>query len=479
LDTNDSKYWIICIVYLAILALAYPFFYQYSTHIGIFIYFQLYIFPVYLATAMKNKWGGYIAGVISLVLMMSILEGVIPRMSYSSLKGKEEIQVIIPVVLQVLMVGWVIYRKNKSFSKIQSRLSEVINENTLMEQQHFSSQNLVQDLRKENLHYLSHLINLTEYLRQLNQDVTFNGVVKNAGKIINEQVTPFYQAIFKVTHYESVLKLAWEEGQSRYSTVEDSVLWGEGLIGKAAEQRQMMVHSTEANRKEIIHEEKDDICVAYPLLFQKKIMGILYLELENTRFEHNKVMLDTFATFIGMALHSSELMEMKQQEAITDGLTQLLNHANYEQRLKEIFASAKRYQRPLSLLLMDIDHFKHYNDTNGHQQGDVVLMDVSRLLKSNTRASDIVARYGGEEFVAIFPETGLQGAEVAAEKIRKSIESHSFPNGNKQPLGTVSISCGVSTLTDEITAPEQLVELADKALYRAKEKGRNRVEIAY
>jgi diguanylate cyclase (GGDEF)-like protein len=123
---------------------------------------------------------------------------------------------------------------------------------------------------------------------------------------------------------------------------------------------------------------------------------------------------------------------------------------------------------------MDIDFFKHYNDTHGHPRGDELLKSFSAILKKTIRDSDIASRYGGEEFVVILPETGGELAFTAAERVRKAIETKDFPGGETQPGGRVTVSMGVSSYTEGISVDE-LLKSADKALYRAKGEGRNRV----
>ena len=204
----------------------------------------------------------------------------------------------------------------------------------------------------------------------------------------------------------------------------------------------------------------------------------MYVETNTSSIRDELLILETFASFIGMALHNSEVVETQRIEAITDGLTKLYNHESFVSRLREIFAGAKRYQHKLSLLMLDVDYFKQYNDTNGHQMGDLVLEEVAQTIKHCTRASDIPARYGGEEFAVILTDTDIQGAYTVAEKIRQAIASHYFRNRESQPSGKLTCSIGVGTLVEKIMTAEELIEITDQALYSAKHKGRNRVEIA-
>jgi diguanylate cyclase (GGDEF)-like protein len=160
--------------------------------------------------------------------------------------------------------------------------------------------------------------------------------------------------------------------------------------------------------------------------------------------------------------------------AIRDGLTGLFNHRHGEDRLIDEVDRARKFQRSLSLLFIDLDHFKLFNDKHGHLAGDEVLHSLGKLMSAATRDSDTLARWGGEEFIIIAPETDEQQACQLAETIRKEVAEYAFPHADQQPLGHVSLSVGVTTMSDGIDNAEQLLKLADKAVYRAKEAGRNR-----
>ncbi len=178
---------------------------------------------------------------------------------------------------------------------------------------------------------------------------------------------------------------------------------------------------------------------------------------------------------------TEELMKLNRKlEAlsITDGLTGLYNHRYFYRRLAEEIERAKRYDRKLSLIMADIDNFKLYNDNQGHQKGDMVLKGVAECVKNTLRMNDVPARYGGEEFAVILPETGKATAAGVAERIRCEVERKDFPDEKTQPEGSITISLGVATFPDDGITIDELVRRADDALYRAKRKGRNRVEVA-
>ena len=176
-----------------------------------------------------------------------------------------------------------------------------------------------------------------------------------------------------------------------------------------------------------------------------------------------------------LAIEYALLYERARQMAITDLLTGLYNFGYFLERLKEERLRAERYHRLLSLVILDIDHFKKYNDSNGHPAGNEVLKKIATILKQEAREVDIVARYGGEEMVVVLPETSRKRATELAERIRQRINETMFDRMQSQPLGKITISAGVATFPVDASGEEDLVKKADSSLYVAKSQGRNRV----
>jgi two-component system cell cycle response regulator len=174
----------------------------------------------------------------------------------------------------------------------------------------------------------------------------------------------------------------------------------------------------------------------------------------------------------------SELMESNRRLellSITDGLTRLFNHRHFQDEMVRAFDESQRYQRPLSLAIIDIDFFKKVNDTYGHAAGDDVLKTVARLFMDSVRSTDLAARYGGEEFAVMMPETDLGDAIAFAEKIRTMVEGTTIQT-QAGPV-SVTVSIGVSSVpTTILNTPKEMIVAADKALYRAKRGGRNQVQ---
>ena len=172
-------------------------------------------------------------------------------------------------------------------------------------------------------------------------------------------------------------------------------------------------------------------------------------------------------------------MAILQHESITDALTGLKNRRYFDQRMSEEVALSLRHKLPLSLMLLDVDHFKKINDTYGHQIGDEVLSSLAKLISGMVRDSDIVARYGGEEIAIITPRTSKEEAALLAERLRDLIEKTTVAMvGTTQEVVQVTVSLGICSLSAVITDKDALLEESDQALYLAKKYGRNRVVVS-
>jgi diguanylate cyclase (GGDEF)-like protein len=163
------------------------------------------------------------------------------------------------------------------------------------------------------------------------------------------------------------------------------------------------------------------------------------------------------------------------RRAITDALTHLYNMGFFVERLGMELVRAYETQDPLSVVMLDVDHFKHYNDTNGHQDGNAVLVQLADILRAAGRRGEVIARYGGEEFVTLLYGAGRDEARRFAETVRRAVEAATFPGGERQPLGRVTISGGVASFPEDAKGQDDLIEAADQCLYRAKQAGRNRI----
>ncbi len=235
--------------------------------------------------------------------------------------------------------------------------------------------------------------------------------------------------------------------------------------------------------KNLLHSSEIKPLLAAPLVHGKKELGVIAI-LETTDKKDDATLkediriLDVLATLGSMALENANLFKKTELLANVDGLTGLYTHRYMQEFLDKELERAKRYKRPVSVILTDIDHFKKFNDVYGHQIGDMVLAETAKILRNTVRKSDLPARYGGEEFMAILPETDYKGAFAFAERLRKNVESASYTDPNTGKILSVTISIGVATFPLHAVEKMELIKQADEALYRAKEGGRNRTCLA-
>lgn len=199
---------------------------------------------------------------------------------------------------------------------------------------------------------------------------------------------------------------------------------------------------------------------------------------EEQSFESSVASLTESGKMEGAVIRITNISDRKRAEraeelARRDGLTNLFNHRTFTELLEDEVARTRRFKRPMSLLMLDIDHFKRVNDSYGHQAGDAILKGLSDLLLKQSRAIDRACRYGGEEFAVILPETDAAVAMQIAERLRAEVERQAFDIGGRTINMTVSV--GVATYSPQADSPEGLVKAADIALYTAKHAGRNRV----
>jgi diguanylate cyclase (GGDEF)-like protein len=188
-----------------------------------------------------------------------------------------------------------------------------------------------------------------------------------------------------------------------------------------------------------------------------------------------ELMEELFLTQVDRVRSLTRQVTRNHQRAITDPLTHLYNYGFFRERLEIELERARHTGDLVALAIFDIDHFKHFNDVHGHQEGNAVLQNVARILRETGRRGDIVARYGGEEFVALLYGAGRDEARRFAEACRQAIEAYSFQGGETQPLGRVTISGGVAAFPSDAAGDEALIRSADARLYEAKQGGRNRV----
>jgi len=222
------------------------------------------------------------------------------------------------------------------------------------------------------------------------------------------------------------------------------------------------------------------IFIIAPIMYSERVQGILDTgeklyssEFTQTDFELFHVLVNIISISIENSLHYEAVKNL----SLTDEMTNLHNYRSFISRLKEEINRSKRNKSDLSLVILDIDHFKNYNDTLGHQAGDEALREVGKVLRKTVRDEDIVSRYGGEEFCIIFPGIAKEAIGNLCERIRIKIEKHKFYKEKVQPTGQLTLSLGGATYPKDASDMHDLIQRADEALYKAKHLGRNQMQI--
>ncbi|MCD6423093.1 MAG: GGDEF domain-containing protein [Elusimicrobia bacterium] len=250
--------------------------------------------------------------------------------------------------------------------------------------------------------------------------------------------------------------------------IDEKISWG--LSGEEVKKILSKINDLEKLCKNFYEERNPSF---YIPLFSEKIFigGIVLLETQSEDIEEN--LLNLIRNKVATIISHTKTLHKTIQLSNIDGLTGLYNHRFFHERMEKELYRAQQYDLNLSLIILDIDDFKKFNDTYGHLAGDQQLRAIAKILKFILRETDFIARYGGEEFAVILPETPLKGAQIAAERVRRAIENQDFG----YPL-RVTASFGVSGYPESGVTKNEIIDKADKALYLAKNQGKNRVCIA-
>ncbi len=364
-------------------------------------------------------------------------------------------------------------RKGRSTEKENARLTEDDLERKVssLEAKNRDLHKETEVMRKKAEKYLYFLVRLPEAVKQINSNLSFDGLITAIIRLTKDLTGSGAVEIYIFERASERLHLVAAYGTNRESGVE--VRPGEGLIGKAVSMKTILSRGHPGIN--VADTEQAGIETATPVLFKDSVLGAIAIGKMQNYTGNEKRFLAMLSDLMGVALNNIKNLAMANEEATRDALTGLYNKKYFLEKAGDALLSSENYDFPFSIFIFDIDNFKHYNDTNGHVQGDVVLREIGRLLRENTRSTNIVARYGGEEFVLLLHNVRNSEALKCADNIRKFIESHPFPCGEKQPLGCISISGGVASFPVDGATVEDIIKHADEALYVSKNSGRNRV----
>ncbi|HHM24276.1 MAG TPA: sensor domain-containing diguanylate cyclase [Bacteroidetes bacterium] len=277
------------------------------------------------------------------------------------------------------------------------------------------------------------------------------------------------------------LELVRAKGISEEDVAELKFDTRDSIVKMLFQKRQPIVIAEElTSLKEIEKFRMLDSEVIAPLIHSHRLEGLVILgtKINGEPYSQTDLEMVTLITnIVAVAVANARLYQRVKEISITDELTSLYNYRYFRMRLRDEVFRSQRTGRPLSLVILDVDYFKNYNDNLGHPAGDQVLKQIARILKNSVRDTDVVARYGGEEFCVILPEVDVQGARAFGERLRKNIEDYPFYKEEIQPGGKLTVSLGAATYPQDATMINELLVRADKALYHAKNSGRNRMSL--
>ena len=346
-------------------------------------------------------------------------------------------------------------------------------------------QDEIQRLRREleyRTRFTSSLQHFLERISCTDPVKTYNSIVSNSKELLQSERASIM--VLDESANQLILKAA--SGLAADPNSVGAVRVGEGVSGEVIDTGKpvMVTDLRMAGRKAAPPERryKTNSFISYPIMIGGRKVGVLNVTDKSGGGAYDEVdlsLLEIIGPQVALALERAEWQERAtefQLMSITDSLTGLPNRRYLEERLAEELNRSKRYDFPMSFLMIDIDDFKAYNDKNGHQAGDVALQITAHCLKGALRAADVASRYGGEEFCILLPQTAMAEAGVIADRIRQRVSTTEFPHGKAQPLGQVTISVGVSTFTKNIETSENIIAAADRALYQAKSLGKDRIE---
>jgi diguanylate cyclase (GGDEF)-like protein len=311
---------------------------------------------------------------------------------------------------------------------------------------------------------------------------TYHSIISNSKELLRSERASLL--VFDESSKELVLKAAI--GLATDPSTVSHMRAGEGVSGEVIESgKALMVDDVDLSGLTPAPPErlyKTKSFISYPIKIGGRRIGVLNVTDKSGGGKYDEVdlsLLEIIGPQVALALERAEWQERAtefQLMSITDPLTALPNRRYLEERLTEELNRSKRYDYPMSFLMIDIDDFKAYNDHNGHQAGDLALQITAHCLKAALRSADVASRYGGEEFCILLPQTSLTEGGVIAERIRQRVAITHFPHGKSQPLGRVTVSIGVASYSATINSSETVIEAADRALYRAKSNGKDRIE---
>ncbi len=333
----------------------------------------------------------------------------------------------------------------------------------------------IEELNRLNDRYLSFLLKIPTVVQRLNATMKVDEIISSVIDLINEMITTktveFYLLDGSDNYLKEVSSRSEEQQHALYAI-------GEGMVGLAAQHRMVQMRD-HFNKMQIamndVQQPESNLWMAVPVQFKERLLGVIGIGAVSQPVGNEIDLMKMIADIAGVALINQTMLGEAKHKANTDALTGL-NNRNYLFHMAQNFVEkAIREGSEISIFLFDIDHFKHYNDTNGHDEGDTLLKEISDIMRAVTRKNSVIVRYGGEEFIVMLPGITKEEAFIYAERLRERIAEYPFRHRETQPLGRVSISGGVASFPVDGDSIYKVIQLADMSLYKAKAEGRNRI----
>jgi diguanylate cyclase (GGDEF)-like protein len=318
-----------------------------------------------------------------------------------------------------------------------------------------------------------------EFFKALTTHISVDEVASLISDGANGILGAEISCVYLLDGEKKILVLRGCQGRNK-NAFRQNIKVGQSIIGRAVLQKGPIVdHKPSQADTFLLDGRRIKSQSAVSLRMQDKVLGVLGIAMAGERVltSQERERFQNIANMGSLALQNALFHEELEWLSVTDRLTELYNYGYFQRRLGEEIHRAQRRQEPLTLLMIDIDYFKEYNDVFGHPKGDLVLKRIAAILRKNTRDIDTLVRYGGEEFAVILPATDKSQALIVAERIRRTVAATEFDGNKEIPKVNKTISIGLASYPVDAKTPQGLVEEADRALYAAKRKGRNRVEV--
>jgi diguanylate cyclase (GGDEF)-like protein len=320
---------------------------------------------------------------------------------------------------------------------------------------------------------------MPEIAQRLSATRDLREIPERALDLVDEIFAPTYSVFYRAGR-QGLVAVACR-GTSEFG-VGHRVRPGEGIVGwSAVKQLPYTQEDAEAESGVIKAQHlakgvpQGGFSLCLPIVSGETTLGAILIGPSPRSLPHQREIGRTIALISAVCITSAVVLKQQRLLAKTDGLTGLLNKRHLLERIGDLLASEEGGPRLVSVFLFDLDHFKHYNDSNGHQPGDELLQALGELLLENIREADLLGRFGGEEFLLVMPEVEKTEALRAADRLRQRIAQHPFPFREGQPGGRVTVSGGLASWPADADGVQNLIRCADQALYAAKRQGRNRV----